>query len=69
MQTDNELAQSAVMLPISAITEKLSLVTDSVENFGKYKAKNNLSLNPQLSDKPNGTHFSSPQFRQPARYR
>ena len=54
MQTDIELAQSAIMQPISAIADKLGLVADSVEHFGKYKAKIDLTLNPQLAHKSNG---------------
>ena len=54
MQTDIELAQSAIMLPIAEIAEKLGLNPDSIDNYGKYKAKINLSLNPQLADKANG---------------
>ena len=53
MTNDIEIAQSAYLKPISEIAEMLGLNADSIEHYGKYKAKINLQLNPQLADKPN----------------
>ncbi len=54
MPTDIELAQAAIMQPIANIADKLGLTADSIENFGKFKAKINLNLNPHLPQKPSG---------------
>lgn len=39
MKTDIEIAQSAKMLPIGRIAEKLGISGDTLEFYGKYKAK------------------------------
>ena len=39
MLTDIEIAQSASMKPITEIAEGLGIDADSLENYGKYKAK------------------------------
>ncbi len=39
MLTDIEIAQSAAMKPINEIAEGLGIDADSLENYGKYKAK------------------------------
>lgn len=39
MKTDIEIAQSAKMLPIGQIAEKLGISGDTLEFYGKYKAK------------------------------
>ena len=39
MKTDIEIAQSAKMLPIGRIAEKLGISSDTLEFYGKYKAK------------------------------
>ena len=39
MKTDIEIAQSASMLPIKEIAERLGIEEDDLELYGKYKAK------------------------------
>lgn len=39
MKTDIQIAQEAKMLPIAEIAEKLGIPEDSIEFYGKYKAK------------------------------
>ncbi|MBP5282943.1 MAG: formate--tetrahydrofolate ligase, partial [Lachnospiraceae bacterium] len=39
MKTDIEIAQEAVMKPITEIAAKLDLTQDDLELYGKYKAK------------------------------
>ena len=41
MKTDIEIAQEAVMLPITEIAKKLDISVDDLELYGKYKAKLN----------------------------
>ena len=47
--SDIEIAQSATMLPITAIADKLGIDGDLVEPYGKYKAKLDLSLTQNAS--------------------
>ncbi len=44
MKTDIEIAQSAVIRPVTEIAGKLGLGEDDLELYGKYKAKLPLSL-------------------------
>ena len=44
MKTDIEIAQSAVIRPITEVAKKLGLTEDDLELYGKYKAKLPLSL-------------------------
>lgn len=44
MQSDIDIAQAAEMLPITQIAAKLGIGEDSLEHYGKYKAKVSLSL-------------------------
>ena len=53
MKTDIEIAQSAKMLPITAVAEKLNLQVDDLEVYGRYKAKIKIK-NLSLTDKPSG---------------
>ena len=54
MLSDIEIAQAAKMQPIEQVAEKLSIHKDSVENYGKYKAKISLDVLKDLSNKPDG---------------
>lgn len=54
MLSDIEIAQGANMLPIADIAKKLSVESDDLEFYGKYKAKLPLSLRDKLKDKPDG---------------
>ncbi len=51
MKTDIEIAQSAVMQPITAIAESAGIPVDCLEPYGKYKAKINLGDIPADFDK------------------
>jgi len=54
MKTDIEIAQNTKPIPIETIAQKLSLSTDYLENYGKYKAKIDLSFYDEIKHKPNG---------------
>lgn len=53
-KTDIEIAQEAKMQPIMDITERLGILEDEVEQYGKYKAKINLEIFDRLKDRKNG---------------
>ena len=44
MKTDIEIAQSAVIKPVTEVAKRLGLTEDDLELYGKYKAKLPLSL-------------------------
>ena len=44
MKTDIDIAQSAVIRPITEVAKKMGLTEDDLELYGKYKAKLPLSL-------------------------
>ncbi|MDP4161400.1 MAG: formate--tetrahydrofolate ligase, partial [Bacillota bacterium] len=54
MKSDIEIAQAAKMRPITEIAQKLDLLEDDIETYGKYKAKVSLNVWNRLKDKPNG---------------
>ena len=54
MLSDIEIASSARMEPIEKIAGKLGIHGDSLEHYGKYKAKINLSHLENLKNKPDG---------------
>ncbi len=54
MKTDVQIAQEAVMQPISQIAKHLNIAEDDLELYGKYKAKISLNSWNNLKDKPNG---------------
>ena len=54
MKTDIEIAQSAVMAPITEIAAKAGIEDKYLEQYGKYKAKVDLSLMKDQADKPDG---------------
>lgn len=54
MKTDIEIAQEAVMLPITQIAEKLDVPADDLELYGKYKAKISEEYLKKLQDRPDG---------------
>lgn len=55
MKTDVEIAQEAVMLPITQIAKHLEIPEDELELYGKYKAKISLNYwNETLKNRPNG---------------
>lgn len=54
MPTDIEIAQKAQLKKVSEIAAELGLVEQSVELYGRYKAKIDTRLNPQLQERPDG---------------
>ena len=54
MLTDDEIAQSAKMKPISEIAKKVGLEGDDLELYGKYKAKIALEAINRLENNPDG---------------
>ena len=55
MQTDIEIAQSATLRPIIALArERLGIPEDSLEPYGRYKAKLSLDHIASLADQPDG---------------
>ena len=54
MKTDIEIAQHEKALPIEKIAQKIGLSTDYLENYGKYKAKIDLSFYDDIKQKENG---------------
>lgn len=54
MKTDIEIAQSTKALPIEKIAEKICLPLDYLENYGKYKAKVDLSFYDDIKHKKDG---------------
>lgn len=54
MKTDIEIAQSAQTLPIEEIAKKIHLPNAYLENYGKYKAKVDLSFYDDIKHKQDG---------------
>ena len=54
MKTDIQIAQEAVMLPITQIAQKLGITDDELELYGKYKAKINDAFLKRTADRKNG---------------
>lgn len=54
MKSDIEIAQAAVMAPITEIAAKLGIGQDDLELYGKYKAKLSEELIQRIQDRPNG---------------
>jgi formate--tetrahydrofolate ligase len=52
--SDIEIARQAVMQPIGEVAARLGIPADSVENYGRYKAKIALDFIATLEDKPDG---------------
>ena len=54
MKTDIQIAQEAVMKPITEIAKKLDIQADELELYGKYKAKITDEYMQKISERPNG---------------
>ena len=54
MKTDIEIAQSAKMLPISEVAERIGLTDDDIELYGKYKCKITEEYLRSIADKEDG---------------
>jgi methylenetetrahydrofolate dehydrogenase (NADP+)/methenyltetrahydrofolate cyclohydrolase/formyltetrahydrofolate synthetase len=55
--SDIEIAQEADIRPIIEIAEKIGLVEDDLDFFGKYKAKVHLDVLKKLADRPQGKYI------------
>ncbi|MGL5542185.1 MAG: formate--tetrahydrofolate ligase, partial [Fusobacteriaceae bacterium] len=54
MKSDIQIAQEAKLLPIVEIAKKVGIHEEDFENYGKYKAKLNLSLLKKNESKKDG---------------
>lgn len=54
MLSDIEIAQSAQMLPISEIAERLGILPEELEPYGRYKAKLSEAVYSRLNSRPDG---------------
>lgn len=54
MKSDIEIAQASSMLPITEIAQRLGILPDELESYGRYKAKLSEPIFSRLSDKPDG---------------
>ncbi len=54
MLTDIEIAQSAKLLPVAQLAEKLGVREEELEPYGRYKAKLSPALMKRLAGKPDG---------------
>ena len=54
MLTDIEIAQGATLEPISKIAEKIGLLEEEYEPYGRYKAKITDEFLNRMADKPDG---------------
>src|SRR3990167_8687890 len=57
LPSDIEIAQAAKLKPINDIAASLGIQPDEVENYGKYKAKIDLSILERPKNKPNGKYI------------
>lgn len=53
-KSDIEIAQDAKLIPIGKIAEKVGIAEDTLELYGKYKAKVDYRILDELSEKENG---------------
>lgn len=54
MKSDIEIAQNAKMEPIVKIAEKLGVLEDEIEQYGKYKCKISLDIMKKNENKKDG---------------
>ena len=54
MKSDIEIAQEAVMKPITEVAKALEIPADDLELYGKYKAKISDELMSRVKDNPDG---------------
>jgi formyltetrahydrofolate synthetase len=54
LKSSLEIAQEAVLRPIAEVASEAGLLDDEVEQYGRYKAKIDLSVLDRLSDRPDG---------------
>ena len=54
MRSDIEIAQAATMHPVTEVAARLGIPQDSLDQYGKYKAKISLEYIDGLADRPDG---------------
>ena len=54
MKTDIQIAQEAVMEPITEVAKRLDITEDELELYGKYKAKITDEYLEKIKDRPDG---------------
>src|SRR5436309_15171078 len=54
MPSSLQIAQDATLRPITEIAEAAGLLPDEIDQYGRYKAKVDLSVLERLADRPNG---------------
>ncbi len=54
MKTDIQIAQEAIMEPITAVAERAGISADDLELYGKYKAKISGDFLEKIKDRPDG---------------
>jgi formate--tetrahydrofolate ligase len=54
MRSDIEIAQAATMHPVTEVAARLGIPQDSLDQYGKYKAKIALDYIDSLADRPDG---------------
>lgn len=54
MKSDIQIAQEAVLDPITKVAEKLGIEEDYIEGYGKYKAKIDYNILEAMNDRENG---------------
>jgi formyltetrahydrofolate synthetase len=54
LKSSLEIAQEAVLRPIAEVASEAGLLDDEVEQYGRYKAKIDLSVLDRLADRPDG---------------
>ncbi len=54
--SDIDIAQAAVLKPVSSIAEEMGILPDELEHFGPYKAKIKLEILERLKEIPNGKY-------------
>src|ERR1700754_4307774 len=54
MKSSLEIAQDHQLIPIETIAERIGLLPDEIEPYGRYKAKIALSVRDRLADRPDG---------------
>jgi len=55
--SDIDIAQAAVLIPITTIAEEMGILPDELELYGPYKAKVKLEILERLKDIPNGKYI------------
>lgn len=53
-KSDIEIAQEAVMSPVSEVAKKLGIPEEFIESYGKYKAKIDYNILKEMNNKPDG---------------